>query len=90
MEKPFGHDFESAKKLITPLGSVFSEQRIYRIDHYLGKETVQNIMAFRLKLRVRAPVETEIILIMCRSPLRNNSAWVIAVDIMMKPEPLVI
>ena len=47
VEKPFGHDLESAKKLNRTLRQHFSEDQIYRIDHYLGKETVQNLMAVR-------------------------------------------
>jgi glucose-6-phosphate 1-dehydrogenase len=47
VEKPFGHDLESAKHLNKILGSIFDESQIYRIDHFLGKETVQNILAFR-------------------------------------------
>ena len=47
IEKPFGHDLESAKELNKILAGIFNEKQIYRIDHYLGKETVQNIMAFR-------------------------------------------
>ncbi|MEJ7587703.1 MAG: glucose-6-phosphate dehydrogenase [Ferruginibacter sp.] len=47
IEKPFGHDLESAKALNKLLQGIFDEKQIYRIDHYLGKETVQNIMAFR-------------------------------------------
>ncbi len=47
IEKPFGHDLESAKELNKLLSGIFDECQIYRIDHYLGKETVQNIMAFR-------------------------------------------
>ena len=47
VEKPFGHDLDSAKDLNAALGKIFHECQIYRIDHYLGKETVQNIMAFR-------------------------------------------
>ncbi|PTQ94841.1 glucose-6-phosphate 1-dehydrogenase [Mucilaginibacter yixingensis] len=47
IEKPFGHDLESAKELNQLLANIFDECQIYRIDHYLGKETVQNIMAFR-------------------------------------------
>jgi glucose-6-phosphate 1-dehydrogenase len=46
-EKPFGHDLESARTLNRSLMSLFDERQIYRIDHYLGKESVQNIMAFR-------------------------------------------
>ncbi len=46
-EKPFGHDLESAKNLNDLLHNMFEECQIYRIDHYLGKETVQNILAFR-------------------------------------------
>jgi glucose-6-phosphate 1-dehydrogenase len=47
VEKPFGHDLKSAGELNAQLHAVFPEQEIYRIDHYLGKETVQNILAFR-------------------------------------------
>src|SRR5215471_16972497 len=47
VEKPFGHDLASARELANRLHSVFEESEIYRIDHYLGKETVQNILAFR-------------------------------------------
>ena len=47
VEKPFGHDRASAAALDRQLQSVFDESAIYRIDHYLGKETVQNILAFR-------------------------------------------
>ncbi|MEE8436540.1 MAG: glucose-6-phosphate dehydrogenase, partial [bacterium] len=47
VEKPFGHDLESAKLLNRQLKQHFREIQIYRIDHYLGKETVQNMMAFR-------------------------------------------
>jgi glucose-6-phosphate 1-dehydrogenase len=47
VEKPFGHDRESAGKLNDALVSVFDESQVYRIDHYLGKETVRNLMVFR-------------------------------------------
>jgi glucose-6-phosphate 1-dehydrogenase len=47
VEKPFGHDLDSARELSDCLHKVFDESQIYRIDHYLGKETVQNILAFR-------------------------------------------
>ena len=47
IEKPFGHDLESARELNAMLHRVVSEQQIYRIDHYLGKETVQNLMVLR-------------------------------------------
>src|SRR6476620_3597786 len=46
-EKPFGHDLQSATDLNIRLGQIFKEEQIYRIDHYLGKETVQNILALR-------------------------------------------
>ena len=48
IEKPFGHDLESAEKLNNTLSSIFSEKNIFRIDHYLGKEMIQNIMVIRL------------------------------------------
>jgi glucose-6-phosphate 1-dehydrogenase len=47
IEKPFGHDLESAQMLNRDLAQVLQEDQIYRIDHYLGKETVQNILMFR-------------------------------------------
>jgi len=47
VEKPFGHDLDSARALSAELAAVLREDQIYRIDHYLGKETVQNIMVFR-------------------------------------------
>lgn len=47
VEKPFGHDLDSARALNTALRQGFDEAQIYRIDHYLGKETVQNLMALR-------------------------------------------
>ncbi len=48
IEKPFGTDFESAKALSDELQKYFTEEQIYRIDHFLGKETVQNILVLRL------------------------------------------
>ena len=56
IEKPFGHDLESAKALNQQLLKVVDEKQIYRIDHYLGKETVQNIMAFRFANGIFEPV----------------------------------
>jgi glucose-6-phosphate 1-dehydrogenase len=56
LEKPFGHDYASAKKLNHLLGSFMKEKQIYRIDHYLGKETVQNIMALRFANTIFEPL----------------------------------
>jgi glucose-6-phosphate 1-dehydrogenase len=47
IEKPFGHDFDSAEALNDCVHKYFAEDQVYRIDHYLGKETVQNILVFR-------------------------------------------
>ena len=47
LEKPLGHDFKSADEINEAVGQVFSEKRIYRIDHFLGKETVQNLLVLR-------------------------------------------
>jgi glucose-6-phosphate 1-dehydrogenase len=55
-EKPFGHDLESAKNLNNQLLNVLDERQIYRIDHYLGKETVQNILVFRFGNSIFEPV----------------------------------
>ncbi len=56
VEKPFGRDLASAEALNTDLHKVFSENQIYRIDHYLGKETVQNILVFRFANGIFEPV----------------------------------
>ncbi|UYV66388.1 G6PD [Cordylochernes scorpioides] len=47
IEKPFGHDLNSSNELTAHLSELFEENQIYRIDHYLGKEMVQNLMALR-------------------------------------------
>ena len=56
IEKPFGHDLESAKSLNRQIKDVLNEKQIYRIDHYLGKETVQNIMVFRFDNAIFEPI----------------------------------
>jgi len=56
MEKPFGHDLPSARQLNDELHAVFDEEQIFRIDHYLGKETVQNILAFRFANGMFEPI----------------------------------
>jgi glucose-6-phosphate 1-dehydrogenase len=56
VEKPFGHDLESAKKLNACLREWLREEQIYRIDHFLGKETVQNIMALRFANGLFEPI----------------------------------
>src|SRR5438034_123254 len=56
VEKPFGRDLESARALNRQLTSVFAEEQVYRIDHYLGKETVQNILVFRFANGIFEPV----------------------------------
>ena len=56
VEKPFGTDLESAKKLNAKLLSLMNEQQIYRIDHYLGKETVQNILVLRFANGIFEPI----------------------------------
>src|SRR5437899_5709561 len=56
LEKPFGHDLESARQLNRTVLRTFDESNIYRIDHYLGKETVQNILVFRFGNSLFEPV----------------------------------
>ncbi|MCC7157492.1 MAG: glucose-6-phosphate dehydrogenase, partial [Bryobacterales bacterium] len=56
VEKPFGHDLSSARQLSQELRHYFDEREIYRIDHYLGKETVQNILAFRFGNVIFEPI----------------------------------
>ncbi len=59
IEKPFGRDLASARALNQEVRAVFQEDQMFRIDHYLGKETVQNIMAFRFSNRLWEPVWNE-------------------------------
>ena len=56
VEKPFGHDLQSAMALNSELNEAFAEDQIYRIDHYLGKETVQNIMVLRFGNGIFEPI----------------------------------
>ena len=56
LEKPFGRDLESAAKLNQTVAEVFEEKQVYRIDHYLGKETVQNMLVFRFGNSIFEPV----------------------------------
>ncbi len=56
LEKPIGHSLESALEINAAIGRVFPESRIYRIDHYLGKETVQNLMALRFANALFEPI----------------------------------
>jgi glucose-6-phosphate 1-dehydrogenase len=56
VEKPIGHDLESAREIDDAIAEVFDERQIYRIDHYLGKETVQNILILRFANSIFEPV----------------------------------
>ena len=56
IEKPFGHDLQSARELNDDVNGVFDENQIFRIDHYLGKETVQNILVFRFANGIFEPI----------------------------------
>jgi glucose-6-phosphate 1-dehydrogenase len=56
IEKPFGHDLDSARELNHQVNAVFSENQVFRIDHYLGKETVQNLLVFRFANGIFEPV----------------------------------
>lgn len=56
LEKPFGRDLESARMLNSVVAEVFEENQVYRIDHYLGKETVQNMLVFRFGNSIFEPV----------------------------------
>ncbi|NMM34763.1 MAG: glucose-6-phosphate dehydrogenase [Phycicoccus sp.] len=56
IEKPFGHDLKSARELNAIVGAVFGPDSIFRIDHYLGKETVQNLLALRFANQIFEPL----------------------------------
>ena len=56
IEKPFGHDLTSARELNHQVNAVFEERQVFRIDHYLGKETVQNVLVFRFANGIFEPI----------------------------------
>src|SRR5699024_9042913 len=56
IEKPIGHSLPSALNINAAIGAAFSEEQVFRIDHYLGKETVQNLMALRFANALFEPV----------------------------------
>ena len=56
IEKPFGHDLATAQQLNQSVHQVFRERQVYRIDHYLGKETVQNLLVFRMANSIFEPI----------------------------------
>ncbi|HEX7125017.1 MAG TPA: glucose-6-phosphate dehydrogenase [Thermodesulfobacteriota bacterium] len=56
VEKPFGHDLDSARRLNARIHQVFEERQVFRIDHYLGKETVQNLLFFRFANGIFEPI----------------------------------
>lgn len=56
IEKPFGHDLETARQLDAVIHAGFDEEQVYRIDHYLGKETVQNVLALRFANAIFEPI----------------------------------
>ena len=55
VEKPFGHDSESSKDLSQHLAALFTEDQIYRMDHFLGYEMMQNLLTFRFSNRILSP-----------------------------------
>ena len=56
VEKPFGFDLSSAQELVTEIAKVFTEEQVFRIDHYMAKETVQNILTFRFQNPIFEPL----------------------------------
>ena len=68
VEKPFGHDLASAHELNRELTRYAREEQVFRIDHYLGKETVQNILMFRFSNSIFERFGTVNRSITCRSP----------------------
>ena len=87
LEKPLGHDLESADLINSCVESVFSEQQIYRIDHYLGKEAVQNLLALRFGTRFLSRYGATVRSAMCRLPWRSGLALKVAVNSMIPLAP---
>ena len=75
IEKPFGHDLASARALDADIHRFLQEEQIYRIDHYLGKETVLNMMAFRFANAIFEPLLNCEFVDTCKLPWPKPSAW---------------
>ena len=91
IEKPFGHNYESAVALNKEIRTVLDEKQIYRIDHYLGKETVQNILVFRFANGIFEPIwnlSLIHILIVLRPGDANEAAEAWRVIIPLRHEPV--
>jgi glucose-6-phosphate 1-dehydrogenase len=56
LEKPIGHDLQSSRSILDAVGAIFAEQQVFRVDHYLGKETVQNLLALRFGNSLFEPI----------------------------------
>ena len=75
VEKPFGRDLKTAQALNAHVAHVFDESQVYRIDHYLGKQTVQNMLVFRFANGLFEPLWNRRYVDHCRSPSAKPSAW---------------
>ena len=75
VEKPFGYDLESARELNRIYASVFNEHQIYRIDHFLGKETAQNVLAFRFANGIFEPLWNRNYIDYSRREPRYRATW---------------
>ena len=82
IEKPFGHDQESARKLNEIVNAVFPESAVFRIDHYLGKETVQNIMALRFANQIFEPMWNAHYIDHVQITMAEDMVWAAALAIM--------
>ena len=85
IEKPFGHDLDSARELNHQVNAVFDESQVFRIDHYLGKETVQKSWCSASPTESSSPSGTATTSIMCRSRRPKPWGWKAAGRSMRKP-----
>ncbi len=90
LEKPVGHDYESASSINDEVGMCFRESQVFRIDHYLGKETVQNLLALRFGNSLFEPLWRREVIDHVQITVAKTSVWKVVLISMIGRAPCAI